>query len=248
MELNWSTFVLEILNFVVLVWILKRFLYRPVLKVIADRRAAIEKTLADAEARHADADVLRERYEGRLNAWEAEREKTRAAFAQELERERAQRLTELQHEVERLREKARVVDAQRVADTARKLEETALAQGARFAARLLEGAAGPDTQARLIDLALDQLRQLPEDRLQSLRGGLGPAPVSGIVVTAYPLPDDRCRRLAETLDAAFNAQLSLRFDVDPALLAGARITLGAWELGVNVRDELKGFAELSHAR
>ncbi len=39
MELNWSTLLLEIVNFLVLVWILKRFLYRPVLQVIEERRS-----------------------------------------------------------------------------------------------------------------------------------------------------------------------------------------------------------------
>ena len=42
MELSWSTFFLEIINFLVLVWILKRFLYKPVMDVIARRREGIE--------------------------------------------------------------------------------------------------------------------------------------------------------------------------------------------------------------
>ena len=60
MELNWSTFILEIINFLVLIWILKRFLYKPVLDVIARRRAGIEKTLSDArEMRHKGLSVLK---------------------------------------------------------------------------------------------------------------------------------------------------------------------------------------------
>jgi len=73
MDLSWSTFVLEIINFLVLVWILKRFLYKPVLDVIARRRAGIEKSMADAEALHADAEKLQEQYEDRLAVWDQER-------------------------------------------------------------------------------------------------------------------------------------------------------------------------------
>ena len=50
MELDWTTFALEIINFLVLVWMLKRFLYRPVLATLAERRAGIERTLAEARA------------------------------------------------------------------------------------------------------------------------------------------------------------------------------------------------------
>jgi len=58
LELNWTTFALEAVNFLVLVWILKRFLYKPVLGVIARRRAAIDRALEEAQTRHAEAQAL----------------------------------------------------------------------------------------------------------------------------------------------------------------------------------------------
>ena len=42
MEVDWTTFALEIINFLILVWILKRFFYHPVLDIIARRRICIE--------------------------------------------------------------------------------------------------------------------------------------------------------------------------------------------------------------
>jgi len=50
MEFSWTTFFLEIINFLVLVWILQRFLYKPVMKVIAQRKAHIESRLEEAKA------------------------------------------------------------------------------------------------------------------------------------------------------------------------------------------------------
>ena len=96
MELSWSTFVLEIINFLVLVWILKRFLYKPVLEVIARRRAGIEKTRVDAEALQADAEVLQKQYESRLADWNEERQQARDTLAHELEAERARKESEMQ--------------------------------------------------------------------------------------------------------------------------------------------------------
>ena len=72
MELNWSTFALEIINFLVLVWILKRFFYQPVLEVIARRRAGIEKTRTEALQLQDEAQALRSQYENRLTEWDKE--------------------------------------------------------------------------------------------------------------------------------------------------------------------------------
>ena len=66
LELNWSTFILEIINFLILIWILKHFFYKPVLNVIARRRAGVAKTMADAESLHNEATMLQKQYENTI--------------------------------------------------------------------------------------------------------------------------------------------------------------------------------------
>ncbi len=246
MELNWSTFVLEIVNFLVLVWILKRFLYKPVLDVIARRRAGIDKTLADAETLHTDAEQLQRQYEGRLADWDRERQQVRETLAREIEAERTRKMAELQAAIEQEREKAHVTETRRQADARRKIEETALAQGARFATRLLEQAAGPDTEARLVELVIAELSRLPPERITALRNSYGKMPEAIVVVSAFPLADDQRQRLEQALATVSSPDIPLRFEQDSELLAGARITIGAWILAANLRDELRGFAELDH--
>ena len=91
LELNWSTFLLEIINFLILIWILKYFFYKPVLNVIAHRRRNIEKSLNDANTLHGDAEALRTRYENRLSEWEKERQAAHMSLDKEIETERARR-------------------------------------------------------------------------------------------------------------------------------------------------------------
>ena len=246
MELSWSTFVLEIFNFLVLVWILKRFLYKPVLDVIRRRRAGIEKTLADAEVLHADAEKLREQYEGRLTDWDQERRQAREALLRELEGERAVKMTELQSSLELERETAQVAEARRQADAVRKIEETALMQGARFATSLLEQASGPDTEARLVELVAAELTQLPAERIAALRNSYGKTLEAIVVVSAFELPDAQRERLKQALATVTSPNIPLRFEQNSELLAGVRIIIGPWVLGVNLQDELKGFVELAN--
>jgi F-type H+-transporting ATPase subunit b len=243
-ELTWSTFVLEIINFLVLVWILKRFLYQPVLDVIARRRAGIEKVLADARALHADAEQLQKQYEGRLAEWDQERQQARADLARELDAERTRKMAELQTSLEQAREKARVTEEHRQADAMRKIEETALVQGSRFAARLLEQASGPDTEARLVDLVIAELSRLPSERIVVLHNSYGKTTKAIEVISAFPLADEQRKRLTQALAKVTSADTPLQFKQDNKLVAGVRITIGAWVLGANIRDELKGFMEL----
>ena len=246
MELNWSTFILEIINFLVLIWILKRFLYKPVLDVIARRRAGIEKTLSDASDMHNEAKKLRQEYEGRLTKWDKERQQTRNTLTRELEEERSRQLQALQDDLEQARKKEEVAQLQRQADVMRRNEEKALSQGARFAAQLLELGSGPETQSRLVAMALDSLAALPDERVAKLRNNFDSAAESVLVASAYPLPEEQRARISELIDRLLGTAIDLRFEQQSELLAGVRIRIGAWAIAANLRDELKGFAELDH--
>jgi F-type H+-transporting ATPase subunit b len=247
LELNWSTFLLEIINFLVLIWILKRFLYRPVLDVIARRRAGIEKTLADAKTLQDEAQVLREQYEQRLTRWEDERQEGRAQLQHEIEEERARRMEELQDLLAREREKAQVIEQRELAEALRRSQETALTHGARFASRLLGFASGPELETRLLELLLDEIGSLSTERLEALRDGFR-KPASDVVITsAFPLADVQRARLTEALTTTLAMEVSPRYEEDPELLAGLCVSIGSWTLGANLRDELKGFAEFADA-
>jgi F-type H+-transporting ATPase subunit b len=247
LELSWSTFLLEIINFLVLAWILKRFLYRPVLDVIARRRAGIAKTLSDAEARHDEAQVLREQYEQRLTRWEDERRQGRAELQHEIEEERARRMEELQDLLVTERKKAQVIEQRELAEALRRNEATALAHGARFASRLLGYASGPELEARLLELLLDEIGTLSTERLEALRRGIGEPASDVVIATAFPLADVQRARLTEALTTALAMEVSPRYEEDSELLAGLSVSIGSWTLGANLRDELKGFAEFSDA-
>lgn len=246
MELNWSTFILEIINFLVLVWILKRFLYKPVLDVIAQRQAGIEKKLNEAQTLKVDAEQLQSQYESRLSDWDQERLQARKTLAEEIESERARKLTELQTRLEQEKEKARVAEARYQADEQHKLEEQALKQGARFATRLLEQSAGPETETRLIDMVINSLSQQPDERIEALSNHYGQTPEKILVSSAYEMNDKQRQLLQQALYSVTGQEVPLHFKQDNELLAGIRITIGAWVLAANLRDELKGFMELAH--
>lgn len=246
MELNWSTFILEMINFLVLVWILKRFLYKPVLNAIAQRQAGIEKKLADIKTLQKDARKLQSQYEGRLAEWDQERQQARDTLSQEIETERARKLSELQIVLEQEKEKARVAEARYHADELRKVEEIALKNGARFATQLLQQAAGPDIETRLVDLAITRLSQQPTERIEMLRNHYGETPDSIVIKTAFPLADKQCQSLQHALTSLTGASIPVQFEQDSKLLAGIRITIGAWVLAANLHDELKGFVDLHY--
>ena len=59
MLVDWFTVAAQVVNFVILVWLLKRFLYQPILHAIDAREQRIALSLADAAAKEAEARTRR---------------------------------------------------------------------------------------------------------------------------------------------------------------------------------------------
>lgn len=245
MEFDSTTFALEIINFLVLVWLLQHFLYKPVTAAIAQRQAGIEMILADAQATRSAADTLKFQYENRTAEWEQEKAEARRQLQQEMEAERGRLMAALQAALDEERNKSRAVEQRRNLELRQHLEAEASAEGGRFAGRLLSSLASPELEERIRLLLLDNLRQLSEQQVHALRaaGQSGELKVS----SAYPLDEAQRAGLTEAFAVLAGCSVGCEFEQDPTLIAGLRISIGPWVLRASLLDELHFFAEAQHA-
>ena len=73
MPIDWFTVVAQAINFLILVWLLKRFLYKPILHAIDEREKGIAAQLAEAEAKKAEAQKERDDFQHKNEAFDQER-------------------------------------------------------------------------------------------------------------------------------------------------------------------------------
>lgn len=245
MELDWTTFILELVNFVVLIWILNRFLYRPVMNVIVQRKAAIQKTLAEAETTRSDAQALQSQYENRLTEWEQEREKARAQLRDEIRVERSRLLEDLRAELDQEREKAAAVEQRRLKDFAQQAEASAIALGGTFVSRLLSRLGGPELERKIIDMVTQDLSHLPDNQMQVIRAASATTGLPMKITSAYPLDTAQRAALCQACQTVAGREVVCEFLEDRNLIAGLRISFGSWVLRANVQDEMSFFAESS---
>ena len=73
MLIDWFTVLAQVINFLILVWLLKRFLYRPILDAIDAREKRIAQELADADTKKAEALKEREEFQHKNEEFEQQR-------------------------------------------------------------------------------------------------------------------------------------------------------------------------------
>lgn len=239
MEWDWTSYVLQIINFLVLVWLLKRLLYRPVMDVIAQRQRSIVQATNAAQQTRAQAEALQKDLQRQLAEHERHQAEAMAKLADEVATERQHRMARLEAELQKETERRNALAEARVQDAIRQARTT-MEDGVYGAvASLLQRLASEDLDRRLLDLLIEDLPGLPSPQRDALRDAANGAPLE--LTTARPMSQEQQQRLLTALQEMMQRPLTLTECVEPALVAGLRVGIGPWQLAASVADELYFF-------
>ncbi|WP_233853674.1 F0F1 ATP synthase subunit B family protein [Paraburkholderia sp. HD33-4] len=238
MKIDWSTLALQTFNALILVWLLARFLFRPVANIIAQRQASANALIDDANASKHAAQAERE-------ALQTEREQLAAQRAQAFATVEADARTQHAALLDAARDEAERLLAQAAADRQRERAaqaEAASAAAARLAVdiagklldRLLERSPEDMRVAGFIDGLADGVRRLSPGARAAMAGDV-PLRLSA----PRELTHEERAACEAALAAAFAQPLQLDTAIDRTLLAGLELS-GAHAVVCNSwRDQLE---------
>lgn len=237
MRIDWSTLALQLVNFAILVWLLQRFLYRPVLRMVDARRAAIDEQYAAAGRAVAEGKAQLAGLEAQRAGIAAESAAALKSAADEAQRQAAARRAQAEREAEALMTEARKTLAQERAHALDETRRAALALAVELARRVLaEVPESLRTQAWLERIERYLASRAPAERAELAGEIAGGAELR--VVTAAPLAADDTERWRERFRRAFGADIAMSFDADPQLIGGAELHLPHATLDFSIRGAI----------
>lgn len=247
MELDATTFILELINFAVLMWLLKHFFYKPVTNAIEKRRKSIEATLNNAQQRQRDAEAMKHEYSARLDSLEEEYQKREQTLAAALAEKRATRLADIEKDIAAEKKRLQTLFAHQQNEIGRAQEKQAAALSARFVSQLMTAFSGPELEALIIRRLTDELRHLDGDKKQHIIDSTHQGNNTITVLTAYPLKSELIASLQQALsDLTGDSAMSFDYKTSPAVIAGVEMLVNAYRVEASLRGELTFFKEMLH--
>jgi F-type H+-transporting ATPase subunit b len=222
MHLDGWTIALQTINFAVLVWLLQRFLYRPVLRMIDQRKADIARQYSDAKAADDAAAARRTAVDAERAAIAGEREAALRAAGVEAQQLAATRRRQAESEAQALLADARQTIAKERVEALAEARRTALDLGTSIARRILAEVPGPLRAEAWLERIEEQFAALPPaEREELVRPIAQDRPVT--VVTASAPASDVAESWRRRVRAMLGRDVDLAFEVDPTLIAGAEL-------------------------
>lgn len=246
MLIDWFTVGAQIVNFLILVWLLKKLLYAPIVRAMDERENRIAARLAEAKAKEEGAEAERLRYQAQVNELEVERESLLAQMRAEVDRKQNELIEQSRTRVASLETEWRgQVERERsefLTGLRRRTAEEVLAMTRRVVAEL----ASADAQRCAVEAFLEKVQTLPDEARANLAQG------DLCVRTEFALPEPDKIRIREALEAHLRFPVNLRFCQDGHIGLGLELEGSGWRIGWNSNSYLEaledGVKEVLEAR
>jgi len=223
MAFSWSTFALQAVNFLILLWLLKRFLFKPVRAIVARRKEEIARAQAEAEAARQSAEQARKEVAARQSEIEAQGQGIIAQARADLAAERSKMIEAARADIEKLKAAALKQIEEERDNAVRDVLDQSAQIGLQVAERLLREFAGPRLDELFLDSVLDHLDRLAAAERTALLSDLGHDGGQLIVTTASSLNDATASKWRVTLSGRLGGSPQIIFAVNKELIAGTEL-------------------------
>ncbi len=243
MQFEWTTFILEILNFLVLLWILQRFLYKPITAMLEARQLQTKTEINKAQVMLLEADSLRVEYEQKLLDWSLEQDESRRHLGEELLQLRREGLDSLKNSFDVEISKLNAQNQALMVAKQTLLVQEAASNAYSNVSLMLQRITSLDLTLKIVDVLLEDLLQLSDSQRVTLELAVNTPGFDGnvLLLSAHPLDEGTCLRINTALCEVTGKLLFINNKVDDQLIAGVRVIVGECELNANLADELAFF-------
>jgi F-type H+-transporting ATPase subunit b len=238
MLIDWFTVGAQALNFLILVWLMKRYLYQPIRNAIDAREKLIAAELADAGSKKADAQKEHDEFQKKNLEFDQQRAALLTKATDEAQVERQRLLDEARKAAEALsakRQAAMITEEQNLHQAIRvRTQQEVFA----ITRKALADLATTSLEERLGEVFTRRLREMDTKAKEGLGAALKTATDPAVVRSVFDLPAAQRAAIQNAVNETFSADVRLRFETAPDLISGIELTTNGQKVAWSIADYL----------
>jgi len=248
--IDWFTVIAQAVNFLILVWLLKRFFYQPILKALDARERRIAAELADADAKKLEAEKERSEFQQKNDEFDQQRATLLDKALDEARAERQRLIAAARNDADNLRtrrEEALKTEYQSLSEV---LTRRTCKEVFAIARKVLADLANTTLEAHMAEAFIRRMRELnPDEKAQlvsafqtstpvltgaTAMAAAAAAPAGVVVRSAFDLPAAQQNALEAVVRESLGAETPVRFETEPDLVSGIELVASghkvAWSI------------------
>jgi F-type H+-transporting ATPase subunit b len=250
MPIDWFTVIAQAINFLILVWLLKRFLYKPILHAIDEREQGIATQLAEAEAKKAEAQLERDDFQHKNEAFDQQRVALLKKVSDEAQAERQRLLDEARKDANSLRAKREEALRNERRNLSHEIIRWTQKEVFAITRKTLADLATTSLEERMGEAFVRRLRALTGAAKEQLAAALKTSSDPARVRSAFDLPSEQHAAIQKAINETFSSDIHIEFETAPEVVSGIELSANGQKVAWSIADYLatleKSAGELLH--
>ena len=237
MEIDWVTVIAQIVNFLVLVWLLKHFLYKPIIDAMDRRQKSIADNINDAKDREHNAQLTMQDYESIIATLDQDKAKLLQEAEAAAKEKRLTLVEEARKDVQQQKDSWQKELHQEKNDYLKDLRKTTVKAIQDTGRRVFGDLSDTSLEDQIIVVFLKRLHDLDEELLKNLKDSTGDIHI----VSAFELTTTIKQKITLAIHEIINDSANVNYKVSSDLLCGISLDTGGYQVGWNIDEYLKNF-------
>jgi F-type H+-transporting ATPase subunit b len=237
-QIDWFTAIAQIVNFLILLALLKRFLFNRIVDAMDRREAKIAGQLDEGRKKKQQAEEQQEEYEQKSRELEQRRNKILNQAREEAQERKKELLNKARSEVDQQRRQWEESLQRERDEFLDRLKRTGASQVINITERVLEDLAGTELLRAMSDRFVERLEKLPDEQWSQLAGAVSESG-EAVVVSSHEIPDKTSDRIEGILGDHVEGEFEVDYQVDEGMLCGLALQADGYQLAWSSRDYLE---------
>ncbi len=238
MLIDWFTVIAQVINFLILVWLLKHFLYRPILDAIDAREKKIASELSDAAVKKSEALKERNQFLQQNEVFKRQHAELMTKAIEDATSEKRHLLENARQDIERLRLKQLEALNSEQQSSIAMLNRRMRDEVNSILRKVLIDLSGLSLEEHVIEVFISRLRLLDDSGINRLNLAFMASDNPMVISTVFDLPLELRKRVESVIKEIFGESARTEFTIAPDLICGIELNANGQKLSWNIAGYL----------
>lgn len=238
MKIDWFTVIAQLLNFALLVWLLKRFLYKPILSAVDAREKKIQDDLLQAKNLQQEADAALKKAKKDRAEFEANRQDAWKKAEADIAGKKEAAMEKVRRDTDELREQLKKRLDKETAELASNIRDNIRTEVMQITGKTLKDLGSANLNEQIVAKFISQLDALNEEEQANFSKAAAASPLK--IHTAFAISEEQQRAIVDAVQSKFELKHEPSFIENKSLIAGIELEASNYSLSWSVDQYLKG--------
>jgi F-type H+-transporting ATPase subunit b len=237
--IDWFTITAQFVNFLILVALLKHFLYGRVVNAMDERERKIASRLEDAEKKQEEADNEAASHRKRNQELEERRKEFLSQAREEAEKERKELIQNAREEIGQLQTRWHEALMQEKESFLQELRQKVKEQVCHIARRAMKDLADADLEGKIVNTFIERLKNLVERGEKTVLASMGQGEHPVAIISAFEIASNDRQKITKALRSTIKEDIEVEYRTSPDMILGVELRSRGHKLAWSLDDYLE---------